>query len=309
MSNKFRDTAAYLASAKAHKELSPVFKKFAKRKTLKPYEKAWITRTEYKTKVRARPVPRDPETYVLSARELAPFVPKIRKLAKKKTLTSWEKSYVARIENVVKKSFTNIDDLIPVSKAQAKSQRGFLYEPEITVKRGKRKGQIQRSKMFQAMQLRNVSETAKIKKVTNETLVVEDLGRTWVYWNLLKKKTPKNMQRHGEQAFTTPEAFDIERVIELAQKAFDNPQTKIVYLWSKHGRVGIPMRSLAAFTRWIIDDYSKYTQTDRWVNGLAILIADAGETISRAEITSFTPTYEARKKRRAENRSIYRKRK
>ena len=135
-------------------------------------------------------------------------------------------------------------------------------------------------------------------------------GRTWLYWRLNEGNKgdtkPSRMKKFGVRSFNTitykndetgeeikgPDidditGFDIEKIIELSRHAFENPTTKAVYLWAESGRVGIPMKSHNKFMEWIIADYSTYKQTDRWVNGLAILIGDVGEKITRKEFASF----------------------
>lgn len=225
---------------------------------------------------------RDVASYLESAKELAKFIPALKKYKKRKRLTRWEKAAISRKENIVRYT----DYLIPVTKKQARELKDILYSPQTTVKTGKNRGKIIYHHGIQAIQLRNVGKDARIIKKVDQHIFVVSNGRTWVYWRLPNTR-PKTIAKYGEQAFTTPEAYDIERVIELARTAFKNPETKGVYLWGESGRVGNPMPSLRQFIEWVATDYAKYTNTDRWVNGIAILVADVDERISTSEWISY----------------------
>lgn len=250
---------------------------------------------------------RDLESYLESVKTLAPFIPSLKKYKKRKRLKPAEKSAIARKENILRQTYTQIDHLIPVSKRKARELRNILYEPETIIKSGKRKGQTLRHHFIQAVQLRNVGHDARILKKVDQNIFVVSNGRTWVYWKLPDVR-PKALEKAGEAAFTAPDAYDIERVIELARQAFENPTTKGIYLWAESGRVGFPMKRLSDFVRWIKEDYSQYANTQKWVQGIAILVADVGEQISTREWVSFTPTREQTLEARKRNRSIYRRR-
>jgi hypothetical protein len=257
---------------------------------------------------------RDPQTYIDSAAELSPYVPKLKRFSRRKKLKPWEKSYIARIENIIRRSYTNIDDLHPVSKSQAKKLKGYLYEPEIMVQSGPQRGQHRSYKIFQAMQFRNVGDDFRIDRVLDDKLIVRSNGRTWIYWKL-PRISKQRMIEAAEEVFedTAPDDFNLERLAELAGEAFDNPKAKLVYLWSVQGRVGFPMRSLKQFIQWISESYlqgqSGAKLKEIWVNGLAILVADVDEYISRSEINSFTMSYEERRERARERQQLFRKRK
>jgi len=250
---------------------------------------------------------RDPQTYIDSAAELSPYVPKLKRFSRRKKLKPWEKSYIARIENIIRRSYTNIDDLIPITAKQAKALKGFTFEPEIIAPTGRFAGQPKRFHMFRAMQLRNVGEDVRILRIDPDKMVVESNKRTWIYWKLPPGPSPAEMEEAGEEAFDMGED-EIERIIALTAKAFRNPKAKLVYLWSQHGRVGIPMRRVQDFVRWTVQKYSEYQQTESWLNGIAILVADANETITAREIATFTPTYEERRERAKERKKTWRKR-
>lgn len=250
---------------------------------------------------------RDSQTYLDSVQELYAYVPRLRRFAKRKKLKSHEKAYIARIENIVRRSYTNLDDLIPLSKKQARDLKGYTYEPEVTATAGKFAGQPRRYHFFRAIQLRNVGEDARIQSVDKDKLVVESNGRLWIYWKLPPGPTPDEMAEAGEDAFDMEDS-ELERMVALTERAFRNPKTKLVYLWTAHGRVGIPMKSVRGFIHWTIKKYSEYQQTERWLNGIAILIADSHEAITDREIATFTPSYEERQERARERRAIYRQR-
>lgn len=246
---------------------------------------------------------RDLESYLEAVKERYRFFPSLKKYLKRKRLNRWEKAAIARKEKLLRYT----DHLIPVSKKQQKELKDILYQPETIIKSGKNKGKIVRHKAIPAVQLRNTGRDVRIHKIVGRNIFVQSNGRTWVYWRL-PKTDPKTMKKYGEAAFTSPEAFDIEKVIELARQAFENPETKGVYLWADSGRVGDAQSSLRQFLQWITTDYSKYTNTDRWVNGIAILIADVGERISTAEWDSFGMLSEEAKEERRQRKQRSRNR-
>jgi hypothetical protein len=96
------------------------------------------------------------------------------------------------------------------------------------------------------------------------------------------------MRKLAERAFADPAEYSIDRVMAAAKRAFENPETKGVYLWSDKGRVGEPITSFKQFSRWIADDFARYKQTDQWVKGIAILVAEVDEDISLKEFASFS---------------------
>lgn len=177
----------------------------------------------------------------------------------------------------------------------------MLFEPQTMVKSGKNKGRIVTHHGIMAVQLRNTGTHAKIARVNDIVKVVSN-GRTWALWQIENTK-PRTVKAAGTEAFTTPEAYDIERVIELARKAFDNPVTKGVFLWAESGRVGEGFKTLGEFVQWVGSEYTKYRNTDRWVKGIQILVADADEYITPEEWASFGTTperrYDRKKRRRA----------
>jgi hypothetical protein len=241
---------------------------------------------------------RETVEYLSSAIELSALLPQFKKFKKRKRLEPWEKSWIARNENI----YRYTKDLRPVSKREAKQFKELLYSPITTVKKGSRKGQERHHAPISAVQMANVGDDFKLLgRVGRNLYIIRSNGRTWVYQRLDDTDT-RAMRDAGEDAFTDPYTYEIEKVIKLAEEAFKRPETKAVYLWAEQGRVGAPQPSLQQFARWIADDYSRYENTDRWVKGIAILIGDVGERITLQQYRDFSP-------RRAPKERDYSKRK
>lgn len=238
---------------------------------------------------------RPTDTYVKAAQELAQYFPNLKKYRRRKTLKPSEKGAIARKERLFVAA--HADHLIPVDKATARLMKDklFTYEETHTIKRGPNKGkQITRTHTFQGIQLRNTGKDVEFKRFGKDIFVTSN-GRLWAYWELPSKR-PKSLQTAAQ------EAFEIEMAIELARKAFRNPQTKGVFLWAQSGRVGEGFQTLEEFTQWIWSDYSKYKNTERWVKGIAFLIADVNERIPLSEWAKFG-TKPKRKPRRGKRRT------
>lgn len=238
---------------------------------------------------------RDISSYLQAARELAPFITSLTKYKRrKKNLTPQEKSAIARAERLFARS--HADHLIPVDTRTAKDLGAELFEftETTTIKKGPNKGKpITRKHRFQAIQLRNTSPKATFKRL-NRNMIVETNGRLWVYWKLRDKSVPA-VEEAGSRAFQD----DIEAVIELAREAFDQPTCKGVYLWAQSGRVGEGTKTLSEFVQWVYESYSHYVDTNKWMKGIAILIADVGDYVSPAEYRKFgtRPTKRIRRKK------------
>jgi hypothetical protein len=246
---------------------------------------------------------RDTAEYLSSANALASILPQFSKFKKRKTLKPWEKSWIARTENIYK--FTH--DLRPVTKKEAREFPELLYKPVTTIKKGPRAGQARHHAPIRAVQMTNVGDDFKILgRAGPDLYVIQSNSRIWVYWRLSDTHV-RTLREAGEEAFDDPYTYEIEAVIELAKQAFARPETKAVYLWAEQGRVGAPMPSLNQFIRWIADDYSRYENTDRWVRGICILVGDVQERISLREFASFSPRREP-KPRNYSNRKRQRKR-
>lgn len=269
------------------------------------------------------------ESYLESAKLLAPFVPSLRRYKRRKTLKPWQKAHIARYENWLR---FQLGELKPVTKKQAKEFKNELYKPETQVKKGKNKGSFVRHGGVQAVRFRNTGAKIKLKNLNKDTFVMNSNGRTWLYWRLNEGNTGDTKRQklakagariftnvvykneETDEEFTGPDidditGFDIEQIIEMSRHAFENPTTKAVYLWAESGRVGMPMTEHKQFMEWIIADYSTYKQTNRWVMGLAVLLGEVGEYITDAEFSSFGMPTDKSKEDKAQRRHFARLRK
>lgn len=196
--------------------------------------------------------------YLEAAKRLMKFAPGLAKYKRRKTLTKYEKAAINRKEKVLR----YVDHLIPLSKSQARKMKDQLFAPGV-----------------RAIKLKDTSPDAKIEKI-NKDMIVTSNGRTWLYWKLEKLDTTQWKRRRvkvfgqaAEQAFTNPDAFPIEKIGLLAERAFKKVTTKQVHLWGKAGRVGAGFRDLKAFMHWLLEEHVRaYRNTDEWINGIAILI-------------------------------------
>ncbi|MDE2019762.1 MAG: hypothetical protein KGJ13_05460 [Patescibacteria group bacterium] len=166
-----------------------------------------------------------------------------------------------------------------------------------------------RKKLFlpgvQAVQLRNVHPEAKIKFKGKNVEVLQD-GQRWIYWALDTDtvRSRRGMRKAGQDAFN--KQFPIERVSDLAAKAFQKFRVQQVHLWAHAGIVGDAFESVQQFVMWVNEKWNQgryistryfaggdiYTQPSdpgKWVNGIAILIEDTGYTEKRKALTNEPP--------------------
>jgi hypothetical protein len=191
---------------------------------------------------------REVASYIEAAKRLAVFAPSLRKYKRRKRLNRWEKASISRKENVLK--FAH--NLHPINKRQARKLKEKLFAPGI-----------------QAIELRNTSEHAKVAFVRDDLFITSN-GRTWLYWDL-NKFTKTALAHAGEIAFhQVRQAFPIEKIAELAERAFKKPKTKEVYLWATSGRVGDGFYTLEEFMDWLAESYGGYNEPQNWIRGLAI---------------------------------------
>lgn len=202
--------------------------------------------------------------YIASAKRLAKFAPSLKRYGHRLTLTRYEKSAIARKEKILRK----VDQLIPVTKKQARLLKGDLYAPGI-----------------RAIQLRNTSAHAKIK--VKEDLIVTSNDRTWVYWKIDKEtaRTKKDLAAVAKEAFEA-KLFPIEKVSKLAEIAFKKLKPISVALWTKYGRADAEFTDFKVFMRELddkwqagryveeagryVDDYT--SDPGSWLKGIAILV-------------------------------------
>lgn len=199
--------------------------------------------------------------YLQSAKTLSTVAPALKKYKRRKKLTRWEKGAITRKEKAVKYA----DNLIPVADKNKKKFKKFFYAPGV-----------------QAIQMRNTGRNVTIQAFQDDILVTSN-GRTWLYWSLDNVR-PAGMTKAAETVFGVRGAFPLEQILELASRAFSKPQTLAVGLWTAQGRVGEPFPSMRQFLEWITLQYSSYVDVEKWVNGIAIMVSDAGENIGRRDI-------------------------
>jgi len=214
-----------------------------------------------------------------TAKDLSKYVPALKPLAKKTRLTPQQRAQVTHYA----KALSGVTNLVPVSKSYAKKHKDELFVPVVGIGKGKA---ARRVHGIQAARFRNASENAKYD-MTDDNLVIETNGRTWVYWRLdideIRNKNGK-LVKAGGAAFD--KKFPIERVVELAQIAFDNMEVKAITLWTHAGRIDSTFADLKAFIRFVhqhwqagkyvrFDDEGEISDTSdpgKWIHGLAIWV-------------------------------------
>lgn len=217
-------------------------------------------------------------SYLESVKRLAPYIPNIRKYKRRKTLKPQEKSAIARYEKLL--HYT--DRLIPLTKQQAKDLKDMLYKPVVVKEHKDREGntyythdELKTPNGVRAVSMKGLGTTKikKIAKVTGDITVIAN-GRTWVLWKLDRVRTA-DMRSAAATIFQDfGSAFPIEQIARLAKIAYETPGVLEVKLWTSHGMVGEPKNNFNSFMYWLEHDYSTYKDTDKWVNGLAILVKD-----------------------------------
>ncbi|MDE2019913.1 MAG: hypothetical protein KGJ13_06245 [Patescibacteria group bacterium] len=230
------------------------------------------------SKKRKRREKRSDESYLISARKLSPLVPGLKKYKRRKRITRYEKSAIARREKQLK----NIPFLVPLTKKQArKVGRKKLFLPGV-----------------QAIQLRNVPEGAKIRFNKKGDIIVIANNQHWIYWSLDREtvRSRRGMRHAGRLAFE--KKFPIEKVSDLTTAAFKKYQVQQVQLWAHAGIVGAPFHSINQFILWVNqkwnagrymstqvresgDIYDNPSDPGKWVNGIAILIENPEYTKRR----------------------------
>jgi hypothetical protein len=240
---------------------------------------------------------RSVESYLQSAKSLAPFAPGLTKYRRRKTLKPSEKGAITRKENAL--AF-HTDKLIPVSKKLARQLKDQLFIPskrifdEETEQYRYEEGRSRQG--IRAIELRNTAPNAKIHKIGPDMLVTSN-GRTFLYWKLDREdvKTKKGMTKAAAAVFDNQ--LPIERVSELAKVAFDELKPLAVYLWAPSGRVGNGFESLKQFSIWLAENWSadRYSQQEKWVNGIVILLKDDNWRKSTSVLKPIDPNKDPRK--------------
>jgi len=224
---------------------------------------------------------RTTDDYLASAKQLSEYVPSLKKFKKRKTLRKSEKATIRRRERQLK----SIPFLIPVTDKQAKRLgRRKLFKPGV-----------------QAIQLHSVPDNAKLRVSKSGDIEIGENGRRWLYWSIDKPDTrrKKGMKHAATLAFE--KKLPIERVSDLAAKAFAKYEVQSVRLWTHRGVAGDSFHTLHTFVRWVDsqwhqgrymssrerDDGSIYYQPSDpalWINGIAILIETPEYTKRREEL-------------------------
>lgn len=200
---------------------------------------------------------RTTDEYLSAARNMAKLVPGLRKYKRRKTLKPQEKAAIRRAEKKLHGGF----NLIPVDKRTAKELKDLLWAPGV-----------------QAIQFKNISPDAVVRRIKKDIYITSN-GRNWIYWKLpdtsvgtmeTSREELEQMSEEYPEAFR--ETFDIERLEELAARAYEDTRVKSVHLWTKQGRVGEGFRTLKQFMQWLYQEYSHYKDTERWVIGIAFTL-------------------------------------
>lgn len=257
MSRRTRPASFYIALAQRLARISKPFEKYTSQEAgnrLTPAQKSAIAKQAYAHGF-AKPLQRRSDrSYVESARKMANIVPSMKKYAKqhlkKAKLTASQKSAIAHKENLLRYSH----HLIPVKGKTAKQLKDELFAPGIN-----------------AIQLDHTNDSAKLIRV-RKGLMLTNNGEQWLYWRL--DAASRSIKRGAEKAFgDLRSAFPMERIAALVKKAFDHSRASQVHMWTTQGRVGEGFRSLKQFLRWFNRAYGGYTDTHKWVRGVAILLS------------------------------------
>jgi hypothetical protein len=125
---------------------------------------------------------------------------------------------------------------------------------------------------------RRIKSSARKKK---SDLLITSNGRTWIFWDVNNPRDKREIKGAAAKAFAMQ--FPIERVANLAKKAFKKFKVKQIHLWAASGVVGQPFVDLQAFIDWVdekwsagryVNDKGYSSDPERWINGIAILIKE-----------------------------------
>lgn len=241
----------YLIEVRRLKGRFPALKRFVRRKTLKPHEKAQITRARNVANIMEMAKSERPdryENYKFPAdrqksqayyrrvvRELSPFDDTMKKYrSQRKKFTAAQKAVISK----KRAALPGTDNLFPLTKDQAKK----LPADVVRSRGGPR-----------AIKLRNVSPKAKISVNRNGDLIVKQSGRRWVY------------------VHTGPK---IDVMAHEAERIFNEEDPQAIYVWTVHGRTGEGFGDIESLVYKLENDYFKYlTQAqindNDWLIGLA----------------------------------------
>lgn len=195
------------------------------------------------------------------ASRLAEYVPSLKPIAKKK---KWTKAETQRVRYRAKQ-LAHRTGLRKLTKAQAKKFKKQLIPGT------------------QAIQLAHISPEAKLA-ASGEDMLVTSNGNTWILWRLDRDvvRSKRKFGKAAQEAFAAQ--FPVEKLTELAGKAFKQYRVRQIHLWGPSGPVGQGFANLSGFIHYLEQhlqagkyitsgpDHTQRTDPGDWVNGLAIMI-------------------------------------
>lgn len=269
------------------------------------------------SKKRKKKPARSEADYLASAKKLSVWVPSLKKLASRKTLTRpfkppkpgakkrTQKQIIKANIRIIKrreKQLQSIPDLIPITKQQAKKLgTRKLFKPGV-----------------QAIQLRGIDKSATIKINKRGDISVNTDNQHWIYWGLDRAtvRSRRGMRDAGSKAFN--KEFPIDKVSALTAQAFKKYNIHTVHLWAHAGIVGTGFQSPEQFIMWVNEKwqggryitvrenaakeiYSDPSDPGKWVNGIAILVENPEYTKRRRELKRAERAEREKKRQAARN--------
>ncbi|MDE2019667.1 MAG: hypothetical protein KGJ13_04980 [Patescibacteria group bacterium] len=230
-----RTTASYLKDAARLAPIVPKLKKFRRRKTLKPYEKAQIVRY-------ANAIPYSANLFPVKAR-----------IAKAKPDLLWPIYYTVKEKHKGKKN---------VHAGEERRMHGIFAMREDNF------GNPGAFHIY-ANSGKYMEGSREFSLVSNgRKWIYWSLPKS----GLKKRKLPnKQIAEYGRRAFEL-EDFPIEKLQKLAELQFRKLKTFRVALWTRHGRTRAVFDDLKQFLKWVAEEWEHYKETDEWVKGLAVWV-------------------------------------
>lgn len=223
---------SYILDARAlEKQGFTSLKKYRRRKTLTPAEKAAISRARNKFLAGGKPSSKKRKkdaAYAELVKTLKSFDADYKKYARRKTFKPAERAAITRRARKI--SWLKSKNFVPLTKAQARRI------PKAARADNKIPGIILRS-----------APGAKIKRVaTDGTLYLEVNGRNWIYKPLPITRIIGSGDLYGEQQDALIDAFT-----DAAREAFD-AGARQVHLWTAMGRSAEGYGDFAGFEKFIV---------------------------------------------------------
>lgn len=207
------------------------------------------------------------EQYRQKLEELKIFSPTLRKIShggRRKRFEPWQKGYIRKLS----RKLMFHEQLVPIDMSTKKKRREAEKMKELWYAPG-----------IPAIRLDNTGVTGKIIPAGNQFFVVSN-GRKWIYWRIdkpIRRTIKKKIIHQAKTAFTPDEfhsTFAIEKIADLAEEAFRLKKAIGVALWRKQGRSERIFESLRQFMRWMAEQWGGYTEPEKWINGIAILVRE-----------------------------------